>query len=44
MLSWAISAWGTELEPGQGPPNFSLQDPLAGQIVRDGLDVRKAWD
>lgn len=24
MLSWAIAAWGTELEPGQGPPNFAL--------------------
>jgi len=24
MLSWAIAAWGTELEPGQGPPNFTL--------------------
>ena len=24
MLSWAIAAWGTELEPGQGAPNFGL--------------------
>ena len=24
MLSWAIAAWGTELEPGQGPSNFTL--------------------